>query len=811
MRNRHQCLRCRGNKGESKNYGLTGNWSLVSKDGGTTTTYWSSNYSKGGWTHTGGGLIVGYASEDYDKSASGSYTDGIKEGNYSETFKSDGAAGELIFLSRASEDAWIGSGAKASSGSGSVDISNKWSSFVISPTVGGTLTTKTDSDSGQHYEYDLSTAQGLWKNEWREETGSGTGQGSGWAYLTTDTSGTSMITISPPSDPLELYFWGSGAPAEKQLTRTIKGDSSDKLNYSYNDEFTLTKTGWSTSETGSGTWKKSDHYESRANGSVSESGNRKSPLFSSEYKWGTNLRFQASTSLDVETVRDSKSTATFNWSNDEWTVTEKTKTSGRSHDYRVSEFGAQLWHSSGNVGAGNGGVGTANMSWSSTRRDDVTESSETTKSITSGKSGVVWNAKYTSHENDVTTISLDEVRHSESHGRLNTVTNGDYSTAKSDSTEDLVIHNKSKQSEETNEHWESSFDGKAYGTTIDTFDETITSESTTFNKWDDETLSTSKSWNASGIISQYAWGAAYHTLTEGSTSSTETEIDTSAGYQPTFMVESLLGKGIFTAVSLQGAGAAGASKFEFTIPTMTFTAGGAITLGQLPQVRLGTTDFDQIGQAVDTRTYWQKLKDLVVTETWALVDAGVQKAEAVLETAVWVVDKIGAGVRYVGNLLSEYSTEILDGIELGNAGFTALAPTDPPASPADPTNLDDKDPIRDGKVIFVGKPEDVKKVMEIWKQVKERALKVPKLNNALAEIIEGNHDVTIAIVRDSKNHFGGAYKDGIIDLGDIESFGTNDGPNSQQAEILLHEVVEQWYKKSNDLKNSRPDFRKAHR
>ena len=406
------------------------------------------------------------------------------------------------------------------------------------------------------------------------------------------------------------------------------------------------------SETGSGTWKKSDHYESRANGSVSESG---SGLFGplDWYTWGTNLRFQASTSLDVETVRDSKSTATFNWSNDEWTVTEKTKTSGRSHDYRVSEFGAQLWHSFGNVGAGNGSVETGHMSWSSTRRDDVTESSETTKSITSGKGGVVWTAKYTSRENDVTTLSLDEVRHSESHGRLNTVTNGDYSTAKSDGYKDLAIHNKSKQGEETNEHWESSFDGKAYGATIDTFDETIASESTTFNKWDYETLTTSKSWNASGIISQDAWGLIFHTLTEGSTSSTETEIDTSAGYQPTFMGESLLGKGIFTAVSMSGAGAAGTSKFSFSIPTLTFTAGGAITLGQLPEVRLGTTDFDQIGQAGGSQSYWEQLADLVVIGSGLLSNPGAVAAEAALETAVWVVEETEFGDRDVVNDASD--------------------------------------------------------------------------------------------------------------------------------------------------------------
>ena len=537
---------------------------------------------------------------------------------------------------------------------------------MISPTVGGTLTTKTDSDSGQHYEYQLNTAQGLWKNEWREDTGSGSGQGSGWAYLTTDTSGTSTITISPPSDPLELYRWGRTTSVDKQITQTIKGDSSDKLNYSYDDEFTLTKTGWSTSETGSGTWKKSDHYESRANGSVSESGSGVfGPL--DWYTWGTNLRFQASTSLDVETVRDSKSTATFNWSNDEWTVTEKTTTSSKRHDYRVSEFGAQLWHSSGNVGAGNGGVGTANMSWSSTRRDDVTESSETTKSITSGKGGVVWNAKHTSRENDVTTLSLDEVRHSESHGRSNTVTDGVYNTAKSDSTEDLEIHSKTKQREETNEHWESSFDGKAYGTTIDTFDETITSESTTFNKWDDEYLYTSKSWNASGIISQHAEGAAYHTLTEGSTSSTETEIDTNAGYQPTFMGSTLLGKGIFTAVSMSGAGAAGTSKFEFSVPTMTFTAGGAITLGQLPQVRLGTTDFDQIGQAVDTRTYWQRLGDLVSGMKAGALDAGAAIANAALSAAVWVVEQVGQirgktsdAIRWMGDKINQGAEWLAD-------------------------------------------------------------------------------------------------------------------------------------------------------
>ncbi len=307
----------------------------------------------------------------------------------------------------------IGYGARVSTTSGSADVSDKWNSVAVAATTGGSITTKTDSDTGQHFEYQLNTAQVLWSNKWRAQTGSGTGKGSGWAYLTTDTSGTATVTIATPSDPLELYRWGRISPAEKQLTQTIKGDSSDKLDYKYDDKFTLTKTGWANSETGSGTWNKSSHYESSVSGSVSETATGQFGLFSHTYSWGTNLKFQASISTDQEIIRDSNSTATFNWNNDGWTVTEKTTTSSKSHNSTDSDYNAQLWLNYGNVGAGNGTSETANMSWASTYKHDVTESSETTQSLTTGKGGVVWNAKYTSSEKEVTTSSLDEVRHSE--------------------------------------------------------------------------------------------------------------------------------------------------------------------------------------------------------------------------------------------------------------------------------------------------------------------------------------------------------------------------------------------------------------
>ena len=118
------------------------------------------------------------------------------------------------------------------------------------------------------------------------------------------------------------------------------------------------------------------------------------------------------------------------------------------------------------------------------------------------------------------------------------------------------------------------------------------------------------------------------------------------------------------------------------------------------------------------------------------------------------------------------------------------------SSTRDATGLIDDAQNHDGNVIFLGKNEDVEKIMELWKQIKERATKVPKLDAALTKMIEGEHKVELLIVRDAEGTFGGSYKTATIDISDIEKFGTDDGPNTQQAEILLHEVAEQWYKKA---------------
>ena len=56
------------------------------------------------------------------------------------------------------------------------------------------------------------------------ETVSGKGNGSGWAHLTTDTSGT-FTELLPTPNPFGVLV----SEEETKLTGTIKGDSSDKL------------------------------------------------------------------------------------------------------------------------------------------------------------------------------------------------------------------------------------------------------------------------------------------------------------------------------------------------------------------------------------------------------------------------------------------------------------------------------------------------------------------------------------------------------------------------------------------------------
>ena len=101
--------------------------------------------------------------------------------------------------------------------------------------------------------------------------------------------------------------------------------------------------------------------------------------------------------------------------------------------------------------------------------------------------------------------------------------------------------------------------------------------------------------------------------------------------------------------------------------------------------------------------------------------------------------------------------------------------------------------IADGRIIFSGTEENVCRMMPIWTELKNRATSNPELREVLAEIQGSRRTVPVVLFvldsvpsADIDNFF-----DARIDITDLEKLPTNDGPNTQQIEALLHSLYEQ--------------------
>jgi len=106
------------------------------------------------------------------------------------------------------------------------------------------LTTTTDTDTGRHYEYNMSTSRKLRRNTWSAYEGSGTGKGSGWDYLTVTKDGSysrdvllsgGFSTLGQSAFPNTLSYTVNGK---------IEGALSDKTDFKYDDKFSLGSSGW---------------------------------------------------------------------------------------------------------------------------------------------------------------------------------------------------------------------------------------------------------------------------------------------------------------------------------------------------------------------------------------------------------------------------------------------------------------------------------------------------------------------------------------------------------------------------------------
>ncbi|MBC8324166.1 MAG: hypothetical protein H8E27_00845 [Verrucomicrobia subdivision 3 bacterium] len=76
------------------------------------------------------------------------------------------------------------------------------------------------------------------------------------------------------------------------------------------------------------------------------------------------------------------------------------------------------------------------------------------------------------------------------------------------------------------------------------------------------------------------------------------------------------------------------------------------------------------------------------------------------------------------------------------------------------------------------------------------------LTDAIDEIIKGRVKTTIKVVRNANDVLIGQYDTSSIDIGDIEKFPEEPGPGFSEAEALLHEVYEFWFKKKHNLPNT---------
>ncbi|MBL8812159.1 MAG: RHS repeat-associated core domain-containing protein, partial [Planctomycetaceae bacterium] len=136
----------------------------------------------------------------------------------------------------------------------------------------------------------------------------------------------------------------------------------------------------------------------------------------------------------------------------------------------------------------------------------------------------------------------------------------------------------------------------------------------------------------------------------------------------------------------------------------------------------------------------------------------------------------------------------------------------------DPTGQDE---LRYGNVVFVGSTGSLAIIEDLWEQLEARAQDLnrqndPRLYDKLYKYIHGDREhpgvvITLTLVDNTDAVFGGTYRTGELDVDDLKYFPTTDGPNTQQAEILLHEIAEQAVKKEKNFsKYKESEYERAH-
>ena len=296
----------------------------------------------------------------------------------------------------------------------------------------------------------------------------------------------------------------------------------------------------------------------------------------------------------------------FDWTNNDHSVTEQTKTSNQFNSNTHGSLDAQLLSVSGNVGSGNGSVESSNYHEAYNSNSYHTQKVDAYRGTTSWKGGTAFFESYKATDEYKTGGSFEQVGHWSLHSRVNTTVDGTYVTGQNDGTGDLEYRTSGDLVHKFVTTWTQSFDGQSYGNNVNTLVESWDTTSTISDHTDYESTYASKIWNSSGIISQSSGTYGYHDATDTDTSDLTETTEANDGFSPQYLMGSVLG--LMTITPVTGWNPSTATKFIYSTPALSVSGASDAASLVLPELVMATTDFAAYGTVADTRSYWQILK-----------------------------------------------------------------------------------------------------------------------------------------------------------------------------------------------------------
>uniref|UniRef100_UPI00029AB8A8 hypothetical protein n=1 Tax=Schlesneria paludicola TaxID=360056 RepID=UPI00029AB8A8 len=178
---------------------------------------------------------------------------------------------------------------------------------------------------------------------------------------------------------------------------------------------------------------------------------------------------------------------------------------------------------------------------------------------TSGVSGSSWNGSYTFSTSEVATGKTDEQGRYDNHSAGNSFVDGVHYEGKGDGYSESTKQATTFYSKIREGNWQASDSGIQ----SDTLNEILIGRGTTYDKFDLDSSSYSKSWTDAGILTNYSGGLSIHRLTEEDYPTNQVINNTSAGLQPVFVGGVVYSQGYVNPASFSGGSGVTYTSFAF--------------------------------------------------------------------------------------------------------------------------------------------------------------------------------------------------------------------------------------------------------